>query len=192
MRAYRGTVFLLAILALLAALVYTLEMRDGSESPTKPAQPVIWTVDESEIVELEVRGQGQTTALSKDGNGTWQLTTPEQAQADEWTLNSLLYRLAILNADAVVAERDYDRNTFGLDEPQLSLRLRLQGGQEETLVVGSTNPRGTGNYAVGGDSERLYLIGTTLVNELGRLLADPPVLVPTPGPEATGAPTPGS
>ena len=89
-----------------------------------------------------------------------------------------------------MAERDYDPATFGLDQPRLTLRLRLAGGQEEVLAVGAANPRGTGSYAARAGGGPVYLLNASVVSLLEDLLVNPPLLAPTPGPEGTGAPTP--
>ena len=86
MKAYRGTLFLLAALIGLAALVYASEGRGAAATPTKPAVPVVWTVPEEQIAELAVSGEGQRTALAKDAAGGWQLVAPQTAPADEWQL----------------------------------------------------------------------------------------------------------
>ncbi len=190
LKEYRGTLILLLLLAVLGAFVYYYEARGSAdaEGPEKEAQ--IFTLNEGDIKTVNLRDGEKTVALALDDAGTWQVVGPPSQPADEWAVTTLLWRLANLSADRVVADTVEDPASFGLDKPQIELRLGLADGKEETLYVGNENPRGTGSYARKAGAETLYLINASLVSDLRKLSAQPAQATPTPQSALTPTATP--
>jgi len=190
MKAYRGTLILVAVLVVLAAFVYVFEGRSESTGTAKSQEVRVFAYDEQDVVSLELQGGDKKVALAKDEQGKWQLTAPEQAEADERSLSTVLWRVSRLTADAKVADTVDDPATYGLDKPQLVVSFKAKDGRQETLTLGNANPRGTGNYAAKAGSPTLYLVNTAVGTDLKKLLTTPPKLVPTPPPGAAPAEAP--
>jgi hypothetical protein len=184
---------LLGLLAALSAFVYFYEARGAVDTRAKEQEVPIFTFAEGDVVSIGLRDGEKVVELVKGEAGHWRITAPESGEADDWALMTLLWRLAPLNADRKLADSVDDPASYGLDSPQLELRLGLHDGAEATLSVGDQNTRGTGYYARKGDSEALYLINSSLVNDLRKLSSEPPKAQPTPTSTAPSAePTPES
>ena len=187
MRTYRNTLVLVAVLVALAAFVYVFEKGSEASGTGKSQEARVFDYDEQDLVGFELRGEDKTVALAKDEQGKWLLTAPERAEADEWSLNTVLWRVTRLTADAKLADTVDDPATYGLDKPQLVVTFTMKSGQRETLTLGNANPRGTGNYAVKEGSSALYLVNMAVGTDLKKLLTTPPKLMPTPTPASSPA-----
>ncbi|MCL4467058.1 MAG: DUF4340 domain-containing protein [Chloroflexi bacterium] len=185
MKTYRSTFLMVAVLVVLGALVYIVEFQGQNDSAGAPKETRVFSYNEQDVVAFELQSGQKRTALAKDDQGHWQLTAPEQAEADEWSFDTVLWQVAKLSADSKVADSADQPQTYGLDRPTMVVTFRTKDGHEETLTIGSANPRGTGNYAVTSDSPALYLINTAIVTDLQNLLTVPPKLQPTPTPGAS-------
>ncbi len=188
LKEYRGTLVLLALLAALGAFVYFYEARGSADAEGKDKEAQIFTLKEADIKTIYLRDGAKTATLTLDEAGTWQVAGPPRQPADEWAVTTLLWRLANLSADRIVADTVEDPASFGLDKPQLELRLGLADGGEETLYIGNENPRGTGSYARKEGAETLYLVNASLVSDLRKLSAQPAQATPTAGPSPTATP----
>lgn len=132
---------------------------------------------------LEVRDQPETTVLAKDEDKPWQIVQPIQGEADQARVERIVDRLAKLGASRVVTESVADTSVYGLAEPQLTAKLTLKDGREEILLVGDKNPHGTAYYTQREGNEALYLVYASTVDDLKRLISEPPKK-PTPTPTA--------
>ncbi|MHB1006209.1 MAG: DUF4340 domain-containing protein [Chloroflexota bacterium] len=181
MRTYRGTLVLLLVLIGLGVFVYTYEFRgQGGEVKAKEQEAVVFALKESDIQTVQVRDGDKSVALAKDEADKWRLTGPTAGDADEWKVTTILWRLAVLNADRLLAPKIDDPATYGLAKPSLELRLGLAGGATEVLYLGTENPLGTGSYARKEGSDNLYLINAAIVTDLRKLVTEPPVATPVP------------
>ena len=190
MRTYRGTLVLLLLLLALGGFVYAYEFQGpGGEVKAQAQEAVVFALNESDITTIQVRDGDKSVALAKGDADTWRLTSPTEIDADAWTVTTILWRLAALNADRLLAPKIDDPAAYGLDKPSLELRMGLAGGSTEVLYLGSENPLGTGSYARKEGSDNLYLINAALVTDLRKLATEPPVATPEPtvSPDGTGA-----
>lgn len=79
---------------------------------------------------------------------------------------------------------------YGLgDEAQYRIALTI-GGQEYTLIIGSTNPGAMNYYVQLEGVSDVYLVSTYSLDAVIELLADPPYIQPTPDPDVTPSATP--
>lgn len=95
-------------------------------------------IDADKIV--VVRGDRKFT-VSKV-NGTWKLTEPANAEAEQAELDELIDAAAKLRADTIVAEKPGDLKPFGLEAP--SAKLQFFSGDKEvlSLLLGSKEKEG--------------------------------------------------
>jgi len=191
MKTYRGTLLLLAVLVVLGAFVYFYEVRGAEGTKDQQQEAQIFSLTENDVRTIDVRADGKETTLARDDAGKWQLTAPEKAEADDLQVSSVLFRVAKLNADKIVADKIDDPAQYGLDKPQLELHLGLADGKQEALYVGNENPLGTGSYARKDGADQLYLLNASIVSDLRNVANEPPKVQPTPTPGPTSTPTPG-
>jgi hypothetical protein len=69
-------------------------------------------------------------------DGTWKLTEPVSAQAEQSELEDLVNALARLRADELVAEKSSDLKPYGLDNPIVRWRFLLGDKEVLNLLVG--------------------------------------------------------
>jgi hypothetical protein len=81
--------------------------------------------------------RGPRKAVFAKVEGTWKLTEPIQADAEQAELEELINSLARLRADELVADKPADLKPFGLDKPQA--HWHFYSGEKEVLdlLVGS-------------------------------------------------------
>jgi hypothetical protein len=80
------------------------------------------------------RGPRKATFAKVDG--TWKLTEPLSAEAEQSDLEELVNSLARLRADELIAEKPADLKTYGLDKPEVRWRFLLGDKEVLGLLVG--------------------------------------------------------
>lgn len=189
----RVTLGLLAVLVALGGYVYFAGPSGGETSPSaakeKPVDPQLDVLkfDDRETQRLVVRRGEQQTTVEKDADGTWRLQ-PSGEPADRMRLNGVLLRLSSLRATRRF-EEPASLADFGLAVPQMGLTVRQGDGTELGLLLGGKAPAEAGTYAKRTDEAAVFVISNALVQDLERLLTEPPrEPTPTPVPTATPAP----
>ncbi|HEX5271039.1 MAG TPA: DUF4340 domain-containing protein, partial [Gemmataceae bacterium] len=102
------------------------------------------------------RGPRKATFASIDG--TWKLTEPVQAAAEQTEVEDFINAVARLRADELIAEKPADLKPYGLDKPELTWRF-LSGSKEVlNLVVGAADKTGRRRYAKLGGGDVVFLL----------------------------------
>jgi hypothetical protein len=186
----RHTLILLAALAALGAYVYFFEMKKPEESSTTAETPKVLAYTPEDITALAVAdAQGGTAAVQRGEEGEWKVIAPVQDVADPTRLTSLVDRLASLTASRVLTEVT-DLAGYGLAAPALTATLTISDGSKVNLFTGDQTPNEAGYYALREGSPDVYIIFSSTVEDLKRLISEPPVQ-PTPTPEVAATPTEG-
>lgn len=190
----RVTVGLLAVLIALSAYVYFGAPATSPAGPTPTTKAAdtqldVWSLEESQIQAVSVRRGGQEAGVERAGE-EWRLT-PSGEPADRLRVNSLIFRLATIRASYRVASAANEAE-FGLAQPSMFATVRLASGESRTLTVGSKAPAESGTYARKDGDAAIYLISNALVQDLERIVTEPPrPPSPTPLPSPAAAPSPG-
>jgi len=187
----RNTIILVVVLIALGAYVYFGEMGSGqtpSATPT-PSVSTLWSLPADHINRLEVHDlqTKQEARLVKDSGGTWQIEAPITDTADATRLNSLTSRLAKITASRVITNPPADLAPFGLVTHTMTVDIGLTENQTQTLQVGDKNPQGFSYYVQQNDNPAIYLVTSSLIDDLRRLITKPP-RKPTPTPTFTATP----
>ena len=101
-------------------------------------------------------------------NGTWKVTAPVSADAEQAALDDLVNELGKLRASDWVAEKPTDLKPFGLDKPEATWTVSNGDKTVLTLLVGKTAPDGR-VYAKAGTGGVVALLG---VPQAGKVLAE--------------------
>jgi hypothetical protein len=108
--------------------------------------------------------RGPRHAVFARPEGTWKLTEPLQADADQDELDDFINALARLRADALVAEKPgaEELKKYGLDRPEA--RWRLESGDKEVLhlLVGNAEENGPRRYARLANRDLVFLLDPRL------------------------------
>ncbi|MGE3268278.1 MAG: DUF4340 domain-containing protein [Chloroflexota bacterium] len=203
----RVTIGMLALLIALGVYVYfgpttanapTTSGGPGSppgaaSAPSTPDPTLqLWAVDEAQILAVTVQRGDQMAGVQRDGE-EWQLV-PTGAAADRLRVNSLVFRLSNVRATYRVPNPGPD-SEFGLDTPSILASIRLASGESLELTIGAKAVAETGTYARKAGDPAVYLISNALVQDLERLVTEPPLPpsptpLPSPAAEATPSPSP--
>lgn len=187
----RATLILVAVLVALGAYVFFGELRGGktaSLTPT-PSANTVWDVPADDVIRIAVHDVAaqQDARLVKDARGEWQIEMPITYPADPARLNALTGQLAMVMASRVITDPPTDLAPFGLVTHTLTAEIGLQEGGAKRLFVGDKNPQGFSYYAQAEGDPSMYLVASGLVDDLRRLIAEPPRR-PTPMPTFTATP----
>ena len=188
---FRNTAILLVILAILAGVaVWETRRGPAGESPQEKAK-LVFTLGRDDVGELEVKDGDQAVYLARGGIGDWFIGAIGGPPADTARVNSLLDSLVNLKSTRLITDTSVGLAAFGLDNPPVQVRLGLAEGKKEVLLIGNKNPQGTSYYAQRQGGPNVYLVGTSLVDDLKKLVSEPPYK-PTPAspPEPGGTEAP--
>jgi hypothetical protein len=183
---FRNTAILLVILAILAVVVVW-ETRRGpaGESPQEKAKWV-FTLGRDDVGEFEVKDGDQSVYLARGGMGDWFIGAIGGPPADTARINRVLDSVVNLKSTRVITDTSVGLAAFSLDNPPVQVRLGLTEGKKEVLLIGNKNPQETSYYAQRQGSPNVYLISTSLVDDLKKLVSEPPY-----SPMPTSPPVPG-
>jgi hypothetical protein len=160
MRGLRSTIAAVVILAGLAAYIYfvTNKMPEGDPN-AKKLEKVFAGLQADKVQEVSVSAlTGDATTVKKEG-GTWQVTSPIAAKADETEVTGIASALAGLEVVRVVDENPANLNDYGLSNPKVDLRFKAEGDKaDHRLLLGEVSPTGGDIFAKRNDEKRVFLI----------------------------------
>jgi hypothetical protein len=192
----RVTAIALAALVVLGGVVWFTEFRDKDSSSPASAKPsdkpelTVLKFEEKDTRRLEVVKADRRMAADRDEQGEWKLQ-PSGQPGDRTRLSGILFRLSTLNATRKVADAPDSLTQYGLDNPPLTVTVTQADGTMLSLLTGAKTPTETGNYVKKADDAAVYLVTASLVSDLEKLTAEPPVAPPTPTPLPAPTATPG-
>ncbi|HET6572981.1 MAG TPA: DUF4340 domain-containing protein [Fimbriiglobus sp.] len=110
--------------------------------------------------------RGDRTVTFAKVAGTWKVTQPVQADAEQTGLDELVNTLASLRADELAAEKPADLKPFGLDSPEAKWTV-FEGDKEVlSLLVGSKEENGPRAYAKLAKGDTVALLSPKLTDQL--------------------------
>lgn len=168
---FRNTLLLLLITAAVGAYVYFYEVKGGEErEKEKEAAGKLLAIQKDSVSAITIQPDG--IALRKVG-ATWELTAPVQFQADEGTVNSLLYSLESAQRDQkeITTSRS-EYAGFGLDPARTELIVRHEKGKQDTIYLGDNNVTSTMLYARVNNDPEVVLTSNSLSNNAKKALMD--------------------
>lgn len=204
----RLTIALAVVLAILAGVYFFGGLPEpgppgpGVTGTPTPLPPEIINYSTSEITRVRVTAAADTINLDKHTSGDWSYSRMTvggpvlaNAPADSTRINGLVMRLGNLKARGKIADTVQAPAEFGLTQPEAEVTV-VGASDSITLVIGAQNPQRNGYYAQISGAPSLYLVESLLVDDLKRLVSQPPdpptpTPVPTITPTAAGTSTPG-
>ncbi|HYU17312.1 MAG TPA: DUF4340 domain-containing protein [Chloroflexota bacterium] len=190
----RLTLGLLAVLIALGGYVYLGGPSGGqanqptAKDQTSNQQLEVFKFEDRDTQRLAVRKGDQQTVVEKDADGNWTLPSTGEP-ADKIRLSGITLRLAGLRATRRFDEPANPAD-YGLDNPQTMVAIDQSDGAQYSLYFGAKAPAEAGTYARRGDETVVFVVSNALVQDLERLITEPPRQPPTPTPAPTATPTP--
>ncbi|PKL77406.1 MAG: hypothetical protein CVV27_05575 [Candidatus Melainabacteria bacterium HGW-Melainabacteria-1] len=177
------TALMVLVLALLGGYVYLYESKPQdpatAEASTKPKQNIL-VIDKAKLKQIEVdqNAPAASTVLTRVGD-KW---TVDGKPADQARLDSLLTQIETWQA-ADTLEESFNKaqaTDFGLEPPDLILRIKAEGVSDTTIKIGAKTPTSSGYYLIKDGDPKLYLSYVGPPEELRRLITQPPLASSSP------------
>jgi hypothetical protein len=168
---FRNTLMLLVLTVAVGAYVYFYEIKGGEKrEKEKEAAGKLVDIKKDSVTAITLKPDG--VELKKAG-GKWELTAPVQYQADEGTVNSLLYSLESAKRDREeIATSAAEHANYGLDPARAELIVRHEKGEQDTLYLGDNNATSTLVYARVNHDPEVVLTAKGLADNAKKSLLD--------------------
>jgi hypothetical protein len=159
MRGLRSTIGLVVVLAGLGAYIYFVTWKQPDTPVDTKKLDKVFTVTADKIEEVKITSaSGEATTLKKDG-GTWKLTEPVSAAADESEIGGITNALATADVIRVVDPQPASLNDYGLSNPRIQIDFKAAGDKDyKHLFVGEKTPTGSDLFARRNDEKAVFLI----------------------------------
>ena len=181
------TLVLVIVLAALGGYVYFFEIRPNSNDETDNDLIQIYGAEygEYDIVELEIEGPQDTAHFARTNETSaqdwaaqeWAMLLPTPLppdKVDQVRVNGAATRMGYLTASRVITNVT-DLAQYGLEPPELTVTLTISNGQKIMLYTGNETPVKNNRYIrLAGDDKTVYLVFSFAVDDLRRLIDEPP------------------
>lgn len=159
MRGFKPLLALSVVLAGLAAYIYFVESKKPEEGAVTPAGPKVFSVKTDAIEEISVKSAGGDRTTLKKIGGTWQITAPVTAPADEAEVSGIVTNLATVDIVRTVEEKATDLAQFGLAEPKVEIEFKEAGDKSTRhLLIGDKTATSGDLYAKLPGDKKVFLI----------------------------------
>jgi hypothetical protein len=150
-----STLVLVVALAGLGGYIYFVD----SKRPAPGTEPrdKVFAVEADAIEEITVKSGGEATTLRKV-DGSWKITTPIQADADQNEVSSLTTNIASLEMNRVVDENAPNLGEFGLATPAIEVSFKAAGGASGQVALGDKTATQSDVYAVKPGEKRVFVV----------------------------------
>lgn len=143
----------LVYVALAAVLAVALWSTTPPPPPVAPPPP---TETGPDIVAVSVSA-GDRRVAARRVDGRWEIAPPHGDAVTSDLVEALL--AAVLNAPAEPVAPSGAGDEFGLDTPSARIELQRREGRPVTVLLGHTNPSGTGVYGQLEGNPQILLMG---------------------------------
>src|SRR2546428_13056793 len=133
-----GLLVLLLLAGGIAGLALWAGKDEQKKAEAKEKSEKLFDFDKAHVKELRLSKDGQLAVRLTKGDKAWKLVQPVEAEGDDSAVDSLLTSLSALKQKKDLAE-EKDLKAYGLDQPQLEVRIQLDDGKEQGLQIGTDN-----------------------------------------------------
>ena len=172
MKPGRVIVYLLVFLAAGAVYYFFEYGREEKSLTLEEARTRLFALKFDQVKSIRLTRKDQVMELVREGDG-WRLTGPIQTAADKWAVDMMVRQVLDGRKERVFSDPIEDQGPFGLDKPQLSMSLKVDGHDPAPeLHIGQTNPAGDMYYARLGDSREVFTVRAGLRHDMDKTLLD--------------------
>jgi hypothetical protein len=159
MRGFKSLMVLSVVLAGLAAYIYFVESKKPDDSAATTAGPKVFAVKMEAIEEITVKSAGGDRTTLRKAGGTWQITAPVTAPADQAEVSGIVTNLTTVDIVRTVEESAADLAQFGLAEPRVEIEFKEAGGKSaRRLLIGDKTATSGEVYARLPTDKKVFLI----------------------------------
>ena len=169
---WQTTAVLAVILIALGAFYYVYEVRLGPErEKIEGRKGRVFTVEPSDVAELELKRADSTVKLKREGDG-WQILEPVNARGDRGPIDETVTSIVTARMDREIEADPKVLGDFGLDRPAAEATLRLKDGKQIGLVLGAKSPTGVWVYAREAGKPAVFVVGDSVLRDSTRPVAE--------------------
>ena len=172
MRGLRSTIILFVVAVSVGGYSYYLSKKPETADTSKKLDKV-FDIASDKIEEIKITSvSGDATTLKKEG-GTWKLTEPVAAGADESEVNGITNALATADVIRVVDENPSNLNDYGLSNPRIAIDFKASGDKDyRRLFLGEKTPTGSDLFAKRNDEKKVFLVSSFQESSLNKSTFD--------------------
>ena len=169
---WQTTAVVAVVLLALGAFYYVYEIKGGPARAKVEAQKGrLWTVDASDVTEVELKRTGEVVKLKREADG-WQILEPVTARGDRAKVDETLTTLTTARVDREIESAPKRLDQYGLDTPAADITLRLKDGRQLGLQLGAKNPTGVWAYAREAGKPAVFVVSDMVLRDVTRPLVD--------------------
>lgn len=165
---FRGTLLLLIAALVIGAFYFLSFLPQQREREMMDELSVrFFRVNPESVEFLRIRNPRGTYTIEKHDN-IWNLTTPAVLPTDGQTMQRILHLITGGRIIKVISHDLSRAGEFGLANPHTVLSIGY-GGKIDELMLGGSNPAGTGIYAFAGGINAVFIVDneTTVLTTVG-------------------------
>lgn len=172
---------MVAVLVLLSA-AYLIFGRPDPVTPQEP-RPFVWLfeTDDLRAITLSIPAEAKSETWIRHEDKLWYFDEPDGQKVDmeRWG-GGVPLLLSGPGAERLITESATDEQlqSFGLNEPRLTIGLTLANGDTLSIAAGDQTPDGKAAYVTRTDSGAVYTVEYTWFSVLEGLVLNPPYSVP--------------
>ncbi len=158
---------IIALLLFLLVLVTAIIFVDQREKRKMAVEGILLDFPAAAVEKIELLQTGKKFVFALQ-DGVWHLTEPLPAKADKVALESILDNFCPLKYDRLVAEAGGDLKNFGLNQPEIELRLFAKDKKRpaHTILLGMKNNLDSSSYAKLAAGDKVVSIASYKRNNL--------------------------
>jgi hypothetical protein len=139
----KSLIILTAVVAAFALYIFVFERHQPTtEERKEQADKVLPGFDRDQVQTIQITSESGPLRLERS-NTDWHIVEPIDFPADQSSVGSLLSSLENLTTDRRLESKDLDLDAYGLIEPELSVNLTFEDGEQSTISVGAELPLGS-------------------------------------------------
>lgn len=166
---------LLLLVVLIVFLIGYVELKNYNQSKEKETEKTeaekVVSVEASQINELTYTSNGETLQFVKN-DGEWKYAQDVNFRLDTSYIETIINTVSNLEAERKLEGNTDNLSEYGLDSPAYSINIKEEDGTEITLYIGDSNSISGNYYCYRKDDSTVYMIGTTLINNISYSLTN--------------------
>lgn len=157
------TLTVLCVLLLAGILAYVLVPDGGDEESAEDGSQAtvsVVSIDKENVSSIHISGgEREEISLTREGEA-WKLADLPDAPVVQETVTGMLNKLTPVTALSELGAAELSE--YGLDAPDIVVKIGVSGGQEYEIKFGGAVPTAEGNYGLCGDTGKVYTFASSL------------------------------
>ncbi len=162
---------ILLFLVLAAGLVTYLVVYELPQAEREATKDKLLTIDKDAITGVTLVYPDREIELARGDKG-WRLLRPVEAPADDAAVKGMLAMVVDAEVQRTLDEAPQDLSGFGLDKPNVVVRLTAKDASPPPIAVGKNTTIGGKTYVRKGDEPKIYLTTTVIQTGLNKQVKD--------------------